>query len=320
MVATAPPVVEAELHGLFAPDFSVPASSGRLVIDVGCYELTDGMLPPTSMSIHDARQRQATAARDASFLESAFFKEHGFILLHHESAVRDWDSGSVVDPSRGGSGAVPAATNDIANIYLPEMDALIRTRLLPGVGIEIQQPPALLRRGPGTANPYYGLAVHNDYGLTADDYQDNLEAFGTPEAAQGWRDRYEQDDVRGYLTINFWRTVYMDEPLRHMPLAVCEPRSISADDLVPSGLANFTSTGKVSNQQNLRYSPGHRWHYYPRMTSDEVLAFKNFQCMKSDAAPVLHSCFHTAFAEPGASPHVQKRQSCEHRVGVFFLD
>ena len=316
MSATAPAFVQAELPGLFASDFAAP---DRVVIDATRHDLTEGMIPPTVARIHDARRAQAEAAAAASFSESAFFKAHGFVLLGHESAVRDWDSGAVLDPSRGGGPAASDAVDDIAGTYLPEVDGVIRDRLLPGVAIEIQQPSGVLRRGPGTANPYYALAVHNDYGLTADDFQENLEAYATLEAARSWRQRYDQDDVLGYLTINFWRTVHMIEPLRHMPLAVCEVATIPADDLVASGLRNFTSTGRVSNQQNLRFNPAHRWWYYPRMTCDEVLAFKNFQCMKDDTAPVLRSCFHTAFAEPDAPQDAAERQSCEHRVGVFFL-
>ena len=300
--------VQAHLNGLFAADFT---ASGKVVIDVADYNATAGMIPPKSVRIHDARQIQA-AADDA---ESAFFERHGFVLLRHESAVRDWGAPG----AEPGNGSTATTTADIADNYAPEVEALIRDRLLPGRNIEIQQPPYLLRRGAGTPNPFYGLAVHNDYGLTADDYEDNTAAFATEEAAKQWRDRYERGDVQGYLTINFWRTVFMTEPLRHVPLAVCDARSIPADDLIASGLKNFTPTGRISTQQNLRYNPGHRWHYYPRMTGDEVLAFKNFQCMKTDPEPVLRSCFHTAFDEPGAPPDAEPRQSCEHRVGVFFL-
>jgi len=69
----------------------------------------------------------------------------------------------------------------------------------------------------------------------------------------------------------------------------------------------------------LRHNPDQRWYYYPGMTTGEVLAFKNFQCFKDDARPTLRTCFHSAFEERGAPAHAAPRQSCEYRVGVFFL-
>jgi hypothetical protein len=143
--------------------------------------------------------------------------------------------------------ASPAADTDIARIYLPEVDALIRRRLMPGARLELwHRPSSCLRRGPGTANPFYGSGVHQDFGLTADDYQQAMEAFGTVEIARQWRNRYDQDDVAGFMMIDFRRATNMDEPLKHMPLAVCDPGSVSIEDVVPMGLLDFAPTGKPS--------------------------------------------------------------------------
>ena len=177
----------------------------------------------------------------------------------------------------------------------------------------------LLRRGPDTPNPFYGTVVHQDYGLSAGDYEENVAAYGTDAAAEAWRRQYDRDEVTGFLVINFWRTVYMDGPLRHLPLAVCDPYSIAPNDVVSTGLLNFTPTGRPSNQLGLRHNPEQRWYYYPGMTTGEVLAFKNFQCFKDDAGPTLRTCFHSAFEDPEAPADVAPRQSCEYRVGVFFL-
>ena len=120
--------------------------------------------------------------------------------------------------------------------------------------------------------------------------------------------------------INFWRPVYLDGPLQHTPLGFCEPHSVRVDDVVPMGLLDFTPTGRPTNQLALRHRPDHqRWHYYPGMTRHEVLAFKNFQCSKSNPEPAVEACFHSAFAEPGAPADAQQRQSCEHRVSVYLL-
>lgn len=297
-----PDFIETMLYGFFRSDF---VSEGRLLWKVD--QLADGMLvgettPPTR--IYDARELQSRS----SLSEACFFEDHGFVLLPHETAVVDWE----VDPE------APDPASDAMRTYLPEVETLIRSRLLPGRRLEIYQ-FAPMRRGPGSANPFYGSGVHSDYGLTPDDYQESLEAFSTPEIARGWRHRYEQDDVEGFVVINFWRTVYSNGPLLHMPLGVCDPRSVELDDCVPVGLLELTPTGKPTNQLSLRQNPGQVWYYYPAMTGDEALAFKNFECSKNAVDPYVNSCFHSAFEHPGTPPDVEERQSCEHRASIYLL-
>jgi hypothetical protein len=297
------PFVESKLYGFFEPTF---VSTGRLSMELE--RPTEGVLSPEATPrtrIHDARRLQT----ESPLSEAGFFDEYGFVLLAHESAVEDWD----VDP------ATPEANNELMRTYVPEIEELIRSRLMPARPIELWQEPPI-RRGPGTPNAFYSAGVHQDFGLTPDDYQEGIEAFATPEIARGWRDRYEQDDVAGFLVVDFWRTAGMKGPLEHMPLSVCDPKSVKIDDVVPMGLVDFAPTGKSTNQLALRLEPDQRWYYYPGMTRDEVLVFKNFECSKSDAEPRVASCFHSAFEDPGAPADAEERQSSEHRVNIFCLN
>ena len=299
--------VDTRLNSLFEPGFT---SDDRVLMDAKGVTATPGVLaeaPP--VKIRNGRELQALAAADASFTEAGFFDKHSFVLLDHASTVQSWDS----DP------AVAPEDTEISTIYYPEIATLIRERLLPGHRLEIPRVPYLLRRGPETPNPFYGTVVHQDYGLSADDYEENVAAYGTDEGARAWRKQYDRDEVTGFLVINFWRTVYMDEPLRHQPLTICDPYSVEPDDVLSTGLLNFTPTGRPSNQLGMRYNPNQRWFYYPGMTTGEVLAFKNFQCWK-DEPPTLRTCFHSAFDEPDPPEQPSERQSCEYRIGVYFLN
>ena len=300
------PHVETLLYGFFSPDFVSEERFLASLDDLAAKIPSPDSIAPTR--IHDARHLQFDALRDASFSEARFFDEHGFVLLPHESAVENWD----FDPSQ------PEAPQDAVRTYHPEAEALIRSRLLPGRKLEVYQgPPA--RRGPGTANPTYALGVHQDYGLSPDDYQESLLAFTTPEIARGWRQRFDMDDVEGFMVINLWRPVYCDGPLMRTPLAVCEPHSVRLDDCVPVGLLDFTPTGLPTNQLSMRPHPDQRWYYYPAMTNDEVIAFKNFEFFKDDRDLQVEACFHSAFEDPATPPDAAERQSCEHRVSIFFL-
>jgi hypothetical protein len=198
------------------------------------------------------------------------------------------------------------------------VEQIIRRRLFPEARLEIWQPPAVVRRGRDTANTYAN-GVHNDFGLKADDYQENLAAFTSHEVARRWRDRFDADDVIGFSNIDFWRPTNMVAPLRHMPLAVCDPDSVRREDLVATRISGLTPTGRPGNPLSLRYDIGHRWCWYPGMTTDEVLVLTLIHIDKTDEGAPLRTCFHSAVADPDAPDSVEPRQSCEHRVGVFHL-
>ena len=279
----------ARLNDFFPPEF-VP--QGRFTAAVGSRPPDAPVFPP--IEIRDARPLQAHAESEA-----AFFDEHGFVLLPHVSAVRDWD-------------------NDVAAFYLAEIQQVICDRLLPGRRVEIQQSPSLVRRGRDTKVPFYAMSVHQDFGLTPGDYEKNIAAFAGSEIAQRWRSRYERDDVAGFMAIDFWRTTNMAGPLRHMPLALCDPTSVAADDLIPTALTGIAPEGRETHHLSLRFNAAQLWYHYPLMTGDELLAFMIFECWK-EGGPGFASCFHSAFADPDAPDGAEHRQSCEHRVGVLLL-
>ena len=283
-------MVAAALNGFYPPDFSDEA---RQRFPVGTQPPGADHVP-RMVEIGDARALQATEGLP----ESDFFARHGFVLLPHESAVRDWDT-------------------DIAAIYLPEIERVIRQRLLPGHRIEVHQVPSLLRRGRDTPVPFYAEGVHSDGGIDADDYAHNIAAFSSPEAGRWWRTAYERDDVAGVIWIDFWRTTNMAGPLRHMPLALCDTASLDAADLVRTGMTGIAPEGRESHHLSLRYNPAQRWYVYPGMRDDELLAFKLAEFWKAPAPP--RNCFHSAFRDPGAPADAEHRQSCEHRVGVMVL-
>ena len=252
--------------------------------------------PPQFPAVHinDGRRLQ-----DGASSEAEFFADNGFVLLKHPTSVEDWDN-------------VPAA-------FGQEIEEIIRTRLLPGKRLEIQQRLPPMRRGRGTQNPQYAGGIHSDGPLTAELYAANVGAFAGPEPQDWWLRRYRQDDVAGFMSIDFWRTTNMAGPLRHMPLALCAPNSLERDDILPMDFVGIAPEGRTSHHLALRFNPEQQWYFYPEMTVDEVLAFKLCEFSKDDPHARPQNCFHTAFADPAAPADAEERQSCEHRVGVLIL-
>jgi hypothetical protein len=291
--------VRTGLNGFVAPDHPI---DGRLLFDLKV-PASLAWARTHTVEIGDARALQAAAASEAEQ-----FARHGFALLSHRTAVTDWD----VPPG------VAPADSEVGRVYYPEIETLVG-RLLPGRKVMVRQFAPPLRRGRDTASPAYGSGVHQDFGLTVDDYAEALGCYASPEAVGYWRSGWARDGVEGFMVIDFWRTTNMGEPLRHMPLALCEPASVDLADLVPTGMLNFAPSGKPTNNLGLRHQPGQRWWFFPDMVEDEVLAFKLFEACKDEATPRMRSCPHAAFEHPDTPEDARPRQSCEHRVSVWLL-
>lgn len=287
-------MIETSLPGQFPPSFT---ATGRVNLSQLMREYKGKgprpTFPPTR--IEDARPLQA--GRD----EADFLEEHGFILLKAQTAVRDW-----------------ADADHVSETYLPEVEAMIRDRLYPGRELIVMQPPRIVRRGAGTDNPQYGAGVHCDHDRTADEYQHNLEAFAGSEIAGRWRERLDRGDVERFVTLDFWRPT-MSEPLRHMPLALCDPNSIDPADMISTALEGIAPNGGATWHIGLKHNPGQRWYYYPEMTADEVLVFKLFELRPDDVPQRFRACLHCAVEDPSTPSDARPRQSCEHRVSVMLL-
>jgi hypothetical protein len=283
-------MVQATLNGFLPPDFD-PALMP--LIDLENPRPSFAPRDFGSIEIDDARSTE-----EPGLTEAERFETDGFVLLPHATQVLDWDK-------------------DISAIYHGEIDAIVRERLYPGVRVEVQQGPNVLRRGRGTTNDYAG-GIHSDGPLTPEDYAVKVAAFAGPQAERWWIQQFERPEVRGFVQIDFWRTTHMQEPLRHMPLALCRPASVDAADVVPTRMIGIAPNRAQSRHLVLRFNPAQQWVHFPAMTNDEVLAFKLCEFSKGEHGARPQNVFHTAFAL-SASEQVEPRQSCEFRVGVLIL-
>lgn len=262
--------------------------------------------PSVNVTVWDAREKEAKEGLS----KAEFFERYGFVLIprHTAMSARDWDE-SAPDPlglqNLTGQGMRRGET-PLSQKYWGEVEQILR-ELLPE-SKEIELDPLVVRRGPGTKNPVYNFAPHQDYGFTDEDW---------PLAGPEFRDRFAQEQVRGLVVVNFWRPVRpMRGPVRKTPLAVCDPSTVKMEDIVPVNVRR-DSSGYVK-MLDLAHDAEQRWYYYPDMTVDEVLVFKSFQYFKSQSGPELNTCFHTAFEHPLAPPGAEERQSCEYRARIWF--
>jgi hypothetical protein len=143
--------------------------------------------------------------------------------------------------------------------------------------------------------------VHNDY--TASRAKSVFATF-VPDAVKN------DQPQRNFAIITAWRSIA--GVIREYPLAVCDANSISRKELQDVERKGDQRSHSV---QLSRFSPQHRWAYYPKMTEDEVLLF---MCYDSRANSAARSTLHSAFIENDVPHHDYVRSSIETRCLMMF--
>ena len=228
-----------------------------------------------TLQIHDARALEPRPTLD----------REGFTMVRHRTAVEDMYSG-----------------DEVVAGYYPEVERLVEeatgaTRVLV-FDHNVRNAARAGHGEDGAQNPV--RFVHCDYTASS--------------GPQRVRDLIATDEVEDLLrsrfaVINVWKPI--SGPVEEAPLAVCDAQSIAPEDLLETDLRYRGRTGEV---YSFLYNEAHRWYYYPRMRSDEVLLLK---CFDSDPERARFTA-HTAFDDPTSPPDAGPRESIEVRSLAFF--
>jgi hypothetical protein len=116
--------------------------------------------------------------------------------------------------------------------------------------------------------------------------------------------------TRRFAIVNLWRPI--TGPLQDAPLALCDARTVTAQDWAEQDLIYADRTGEI---YALKYNPAHHWFYAPGMMPDEVLLLKCFDSATDGRARFMP---HTAFDDPTAPANSLPRESIELRTLAFF--
>ena len=145
-------------------------------------------------------------------------------------------------------------------------------------------------------------------------HSDYTEATGPARAREVAGDQHAAAiDEKRYWIVNVWRST--NGVIEQKPLALCDLRSMSAEDFVPAKI-RFPS-GRNGGVMAIRHSDSHQWTWFPQMSSDEVLIFKNFDPRATGA---LRYGAHCTVEEPQMSGNEKIRESIEIRAVVIFDD
>jgi hypothetical protein len=236
---------------------------------------TGGQQDPRRISIRNGRLHAARFA----------LEENGFRFVHHDTKVGDFFN-----------------EDEVRRVYYPEMEALVKAesgaarvvvfdhtlRTADDELRETRKIREVVRR------------VHNDY-----------TEWSGPQRVRDLLPQ-EADALlrRRFAIVQVWRPIRL--PVETFPLAICDARSLSVDDLVVS---ERRYPNRVGQTYAIKYSPQHRWYWFPRMRRDEALVFKVYDSLKDGPA---RWTAHTAFEDPTSPPSARPRESIEIRTLAFF--
>jgi len=223
-------------------------------------------------------------------------EREGFRLVHFPSAVADFHQ-LQVDP------AVDAQ-------YVQETAAML-TELL-GAARVIMLGGGKKRYGESAVDE---LAPLKNAKPARYPHADNTEASALELANlfDMFVDDFDLGAYRRWAMYNVWRAI--TPPPQDFPLAVCDARSIRADDEVTvTAITEELQGDIVHDTMSYVHNPAHRWYYFPDMTIDEVIVFKSGDSDPTGAVRVAH----TAFKDPTCPPGVPTRASVEMRALAVF--
>ena len=142
--------------------------------------------------------------------------------------------------------------------------------------------------------------VHNDY----------TEWSGPQRVRDLLPDEADELLRRRFAIIQVWRPIRFS--VESFPLAICDARSVSPDDLV---ISERRYPNRVGQTYATTYNPNHKWFWFPRMRREEAIVFKVFDSLKDGRA---RWTAHTAFDDPTSPPNARPRESIEIRTLAFF--
>jgi hypothetical protein len=234
-----------------------------------------GTLDPRRVAIHDGRPHAQDFVLD----------REGFRFVRHDTKVADFFD-----------------EDEVRRVYYPEMEALVKAESGAARVVVFDH---TLRTADDEMRAQRKIRevvprVHNDY----------TEWSGPQRVRDVLPEEADELLRRRFAVVQVWRPIR--HPVESFPLAICDARTVSPDDLV---ISERRYPNRVGQTYAITYNPAHKWYAFPRMRRDESIVFKVFDSLKDGRA---RWTAHTAFDDPTSPPNARPRESIEIRMLAFF--
>ena len=241
----------------------------------GTVDMRGGKLDPRRVVIRNGRP----------LAQDFLLEREGFRFLRHNTKVSDFFD-----------------DEEVRRVYYAEMEALVKVESGAARVVIFDH---TLRTGDDALREARKIRevvprVHNDY-----------TEWSAPQRVRDiLPDEAEGLVKRRFAVIQVWRPIRL--PVESFPLAICDARSVSDDDLV---ISERRYLHRVGQTYAITFNPDHKWFWFPRMRRDEAIVFKVFDSEKDGRA---RWTAHTAFEDPTSPPNARPRESIEIRTMAFF--
>lgn len=241
----------------------------------GTADMRGGKLDPRRVVVRNARP----------LADGLMLDREGFRFVRHDTEVADFYDEA-----------------DVRGVYYAEMEALVKAESGASRVVVFDH---TLRTADNALREQRKIRevvprVHNDY-----------TEWSAPQRVRDLLpDEAEALLRRRFAIVQVWRPIR--HPVESFPLAICDARSVSTDDLVVS---ERRYPNRVGQTYAITYNPSHKWFWFPRMRREEAIVFKVFDSLKDGRA---RWTAHTAFDDPTAPENARPRESIEIRTLAFF--
>jgi hypothetical protein len=147
---------------------------------------------------------------------------------------------------------------------------------------------------------------------TVDFVHSDFSFAGGPDPETGGYGTPSRPDVRRTANFNQWRLLSPGPTQR--PLALCDSRTLAVEDVIP-GDSIFPARDWSFETAFIAHNPRHRWVYFPGLTTEQVLVFKQADSDPGRPQLVPHTAFTDPTCPPGAAPRVSVETRC---IAVWY--
>ena len=242
---------------------------------------------PGSLDVRGGKQdpRRVTVRNGRPYAGRFVLEQDGFRFVRHDTKVGDFFN-----------------EDEVRRVYYAEMEALVKAEAGASRVVVFDH---TLRTADDELREKARIRevvrrVHNDY----------TEWSGPQRVRDLLPEEADELLRRRFAIVQVWRSIRL--PVESFPLAICDARTLSTDDLVVS---ERRYPNRVGQTYAIKYNPRHQWYWFPRMRREEALVFKVYDSLKDGRA---RWTAHTAFEDPSSPPNARPRESIEIRTLAIF--
>jgi glutathione S-transferase len=216
--------------------------------------------------------------------------KHGFEIKGFQTSFNDWTNEDAVKTSFYPE-VVEFLKKDLGAKRVLVFDHTIRTK---------ENDEKKLTQETNTSQRAPVMLVHCDY----------TDESGPKRVQQLLPNEAEALLHRRLAFINVWKPIH--NMVEERPLAMCDVTSSPPNDFFKLYLRY---RDRVGENYVMRYNKEHKWWYFPKMKTDQVIMLKTFDSAKDGRARFVG---HSAFEDPTTRNDAPTRESVEIRTIAFF--